>query len=111
MTAALGKLLVFEVQGGDAAALVLADGAADVQDAAVAGVGVGDDGNVYDGGNLGGVVQHLGHGCQRQVGVAETRYRSACAGHVDGGEAGGLDQLGGEAVVSAGGHDDARLFQ
>jgi hypothetical protein len=44
VAAALGELLVFDVEAGGAGALVFDDGAADHFGLAEAGVGIGDDG-------------------------------------------------------------------
>jgi hypothetical protein len=86
---------------GDAARLVLAHRARDVELVAVAGVGVGDQRHRDRARHDGGVVDHLAHRQEAEVGIA-ARRRGAGAGHVDGGEAGLLDQARADRVVGAG---------
>ncbi len=65
---ALRRGLVLDVDGRDARLLVLADGPADVVDAAVARIAVGDDGEVAGFHDSFGVLDHLGHRHHLQVG-------------------------------------------
>jgi hypothetical protein len=103
--AALREHLVLDVEGGDAGGGVLAHCAHDVELVAEAGVGVRDHRHADRGGDARRVLRHLGHRQQPVVGVAEAGRRAG-AGHVDGGEAGLLDDPGGQAVVRARGDDE-----
>ena len=105
----LGKTWVLDVDAADADGLVLADAAPDVDGVAVAGVGVGDDGDVDGVGNVAGVGHHLGLGQQANVGETLLR-RGAGAGHVHGVEAHGLGDLRVERVQAKGrGHHTIAL--
>ena len=99
MPAALGRHLVFDVQRRDAGLLVLLHGPYDVDRVAEAGVGVGDDRQGAGSCDATGVVDHLGHGHEPDVGTAEHRRRGAEARHVDGLETRLLDEAGAERVV------------
>ena len=101
MAAFLGEALVLDMDAGDPARLVFAHRAHGVELVAVAGIGVGDDRQVDRGGDAAGVVDHLRHRHQAEIGVAERR-RGAGAGHVDAVEPGALDQPRGDAVIGAG---------
>ena len=101
MAAFLRKALVLDMDAGDAARLVFAHGAHDVELVAVAGIGVGDHRQLDRGGDAAGVVDHLRHRDQAEIGIAERR-RGAGAGHVDAVEPGLRDQLRGDAVIGAG---------
>ena len=82
MAAFLRKALVLDMDAGDPGGLVLAHRAHDVQLVAVAGIGVGDDRQVDRGGDAAGVVHHLGHRDEAEIGIAQGRG-GAGAGHVD----------------------------
>ena len=103
--ALLGRHLVLELDPGDAGLLVELHGADDVDRVAVAGVGVGDHRHVDGGHDPPGVVDHLAAAEQPDVGAADQRGRRPEAGHVDGVEAGLLDQPGREGVVRARRHE------
>ena len=93
MAAALGHLLVFEVNAGGAGGLEEPDGALDVQGLAEAGVGVAEE---RQGGRLGderACVDELGQREEADVGHAEPG-RQGAAGEVDGLEAEPLGQPG-----------------
>ena len=77
------------------------DAAPDVDGVAVAGVAVGDDGDVDGVGDVAGVGHHLGLGQQANVGETLLR-RGAGAGHVHGAEPHGLGDLGVERVQAKG---------
>ncbi len=104
MAAAFGELLILEMDRSHARSFELANGASDVQLVAVTGVGVGDHGNVHDGGDAPRVLDHLGHGHQAIV-RKPGRCGRACTGHVHGGESRLHDQPRGDAVVGPGGDD------
>ena len=103
--APLGEDLVLELDGADAGPLVLADRAADVQRVAVAGVAVRQHRDVDGLGDVAGVLDHLVHRQEADVGLAEDAGRGAVAGHVDGVEPGHLDHLGAQYVVGARRHE------
>jgi hypothetical protein len=103
--------LVLEVDAGHPGLLVLADRAHDVDRVAVAGVRVGDHRDVHRADDPAGVVDHLGAGEQAHVRAADQRGGGAEPGHVDGVEAGLLDQPGGQRVVGAGGDQRVRRGQ
>jgi len=103
VAAFLREFLVFDMNPGDAAALELANGAIDVEFVAVAGIGIGDDGEFDRCSDAPGIGDHLGHRDEAEIGVAQYR-RSAGAGHVDGGNPCLFDELGGDAVIGSGRH-------
>ena len=105
--ALLGRDLVLHVQPRHARLLVLAHRAHRVQRVAVAGVGVGDHRQRHRARQVRGVIRHLGEGGEAEVGLAQVRGGGARARHVHRGEARRLDEARGEAVVSAGRHDEA----
>jgi len=76
------EFLVLDVYSRDAAALELADRAKGVELIAVAGIGVGDDGQLDRGGDAPGIGHHLGQRDETKIGVSQCR-RGAGAGHVD----------------------------
>src|SRR5258708_5182226 len=61
MAAFLRKFLILDVNPGNAAALEFAHRAKDIELVAVAGIGIGDDGQLDGGGNASGIGHHLGH--------------------------------------------------
>ena len=72
MTATLGRDLVFDMNRGDAGALEFTHRAHEIDGIAVAGVRVGDNGNLYRGNDLGGTVDGF-----RQRDQADIRYAHA----------------------------------
>ena len=109
MAAAFGKLLVLEMHRRHAGSLVLANGALDVEDAAVASIGIGNDRNINSFSNSRGVGDHFGHSSQCQIRVTQPGHGGAGPGHIDSGKAGLLNQPGGQAVISPGSHNQPRL--
>jgi hypothetical protein len=97
----LGRGLVLDVDGGDPGLLVLPDRAADVVDAAVAGVTVGDDRQVRRLDLPFRVLDHLAHVDHLQVREAKLAQDRRVARHVDGVVAGHLRQAGVQRVVGA----------
>src|SRR6516225_61984 len=104
MTTFLREFLILDVDSRDAAALKFAHGAKHVELVAVAGVGIGDHRHFDCGGKTPGIGDHFRHRNEAEIGVSQTCRRTGTR-HVDGGETGLLDQLGGDAVVSARRHD------
>ncbi len=72
MAAALGHLLVLNVTGGDARALVGANGAGDVHGVAVAGVGVGDHRQLHRVGDASGLLDHFSEAQKTEIGNAQS---------------------------------------
>ena len=108
VAAALRRDLVLDVQRGDPGRGVLAHRAHHVERVAVAVVGVGDQRHAHRLREPPRVAGHLVEREQADVGPAEQRGRRAEAGHVDGGEAGALDQPRRQRVVRAGGQHRLR---
>ena len=98
---ALRRRLVLDVDRGDAGLLVLADGAADVVNAAVAGVTVGDDREVRRFDDPLCVLDHLGHRDHLEVREAELTQNRRVARHVRGVQPRHLGEPGVEGVVDA----------
>ena len=67
VAAPLGRDLVFDVNGGDADALVFTHGAHEIDGIAISRIGVGDDGNLHRRYNLGGALDHFRHGDQADI--------------------------------------------
>src|SRR5262245_26547108 len=98
----LGRRLVLDVDAGDPCPLVLLDGADHVDRVPVAGVGVGEYRDRQSVDDPAGVVDHLRHRQQPDVGPAKPGSRGAEACHVGRLKAGLLHQTGAEGVVAAG---------
>ena len=110
MTAFLWEFLVLDVDSRDAAALEFTHRTKHVELVPVAGIGIGDHRHLDCGDQTPGIGYHLRHRNEAEIGVSQTCRRTG-AGHVDGGKPRLLDQLGGDAVVSAGGNDHSILAQ
>ena len=111
VAAALGKILVFQLDHGGARALEGAHRALHVQRVAVAGVAVDDHRQRHA---VGDARQHVGGfagGGQAHVRAAELGVGHGTAGQVQRLEAGLLGQEGAERVIHAGGQQRARLAQ
>ena len=108
MAAALGELLVFEVEACGAGAGVFDDGLADHLGFAKAGVGVGEDGEVA---GVGGFADAAGEVLEgEQAHVRDARGDgSRCAGDVAGFKAVAGDGAGGEGVEGTGNRDAAAV--
>ena len=104
MPAALGPLLVFDVDASHAGTLIGAHGAAHIHHPAVAGVGIGDQWQAGGFGNALCVIGHLAHGQQANVGHAQTHGGGARTTHVDGFKTLARHQPRGQGVCRAGGH-------
>src|SRR5688500_12629211 len=65
--------------------LILPHRSLHVQRIAVAGVSIGDDGHIDGGGDIAGILHHLRHREQPDIGIATGRCRPE-TGHVHGGE-------------------------
>ena len=111
VTALLGCHLILDVDAGDPRPLVLLHGADDVERVAVAGVGVGDDRQFAGGDDPGGVVDHLAHREQADVGPPEQRRRRPEPGHVHRREPRLFHQAGAETVEDAGSQYRVRACQ
>ena len=109
MAAALGEVLVLELDRGGAGALELADGAMDVQRVAVAGVGVDDQVRGHAVADQRQRLGHLGHGDEPDVRPAEPRVGDGGAGDVERLEAGLRRDQRGERVIDARRHHDGLL--
>ena len=103
MAAFLREFLILDVNPGNAAALEFANRAKDIELVAVAGIGIGDDGQLDGGGDPPGIGHHLGHRDEAKIGVSQCR-RGAGPGHVDRGESRLFDELGGDAIIGPGRH-------
>jgi hypothetical protein len=102
MAAALGPALVFDMHAGDAGFFIIADRAARVDRVAVAGVGIGDNGQLARIDDAARVVDHFGRGQQSDVGMPRPRDAGAEARHVHGVESRQLDEPCGEPVGDTG---------
>lgn len=98
------------MEGGHAGALHRAHGALHVGRAAKAGVGIGHHRQTAGVDDLLDAVHHFAEAEQTDVGIAGGAGDGAAAG-VDRVEARGFHQAGGQAVVGAGGGDDAARQQ
>ena len=104
--ALLGKLLVFELDGGDAGGLVAAHGVVHVEQAAVAGVGIGDDRGAAAAHQRRHAVEHLRVGGDAGVGQPQAGGGQPVAGAVDDGEADLFGHRRGNHVLQPGGDDE-----
>jgi hypothetical protein len=111
VAAALRRHLVFNVDCGDARALVIGHGADHVQGIAVAGIRVGNHGQFHSLHDARGIVHHFGLGQQARVRPPQKRRRRAEAGHIHGGESGFFYEARGERVVSARSQNGLRAGQ
>jgi hypothetical protein len=101
MAAPLGHDLVLEQDAGRPGLLELGDGASDVVQIAVAGVAVGHHGDRQAQGGAANGPGHLGEREQTDIGQAEQARRRAEAAEEHGLQPAGLDQQGGEHIMSA----------
>ncbi len=106
MAAALGKVLVLELDRGGAGALELAHGAHDVERIAVAGVGIDHEMRIDAVADQRQRLRHLGHGDEADVGPAEPGVGDRGAGDIERREARLRGDQRGERIVHAGRHDD-----
>ena len=111
MTAALGKVLILDLDRVGAGALQKAHGALHIERIAVAGVGVDNEmcadavADQRDG------LHHLAHPDQADIGTAEPRIGDAGAGDVERFEARALGDERGQRIVHAGGDQDRRASE
>ena len=106
VAALLRPLLVLEDDAGDARLDALADGADDVEGVAVAGVHIGDEGDVDGADDVAHALHRLGHGQEADVGGSEGGGGEAEACREERLEAGLLGEARGEGVVGARQDDD-----
>ena len=83
-----------------------ANGPDDVDGVAVPGVGVADDRHLHGITDASRVVDHLGHGPERDVGDTQVGVHRSGTGHVHSSESVRLDDAGGDRVVRAGRDED-----
>ena len=102
MAALFGHDLIFDVNGGDASALVLLHGADHVERIAVAGVGIGNYAERPRPGRCGARCPPSASSSAGRRRAAEQRRRCAKAGHVHGGKSGLLDDARGQASYAPG---------
>ena len=110
MAAALGRNLIFDMDSGDARALVILDGADDVEFVAVTGVGIGDQGHFDRAHHAGGVGDHFGFRQQAEIGIT-VRDGRARARHINQRKACLFHKPSGKAVVGTGRDEHAGFAQ
>ena len=108
MPAALGKILVLDLDRVGARALEQAHGALDIERIAVAGVGVDHEMRAHAVADQRDGLDHLVHADQADVGAAEPRIGDGRAGDIERLEAGLLRDQRGERVVDARRDQDRR---
>jgi hypothetical protein len=111
MAAALGKILVLELNGAGAGALEQAHGTLHVERVAVAGIGVDDQVGRHAVADQRHGVGHLAHADEADVGPPEPAVGDRGARNVKGVEAGLLGDQRGKRVMDAGRDHDRRLRQ
>ena len=79
VAALLGEFLVLDLDRRNARFLVAPHGVVDVEQAAVAGVGIGDDGGIDGPAERRDPVEHLGVACDARVGQAVGGSRRRCS--------------------------------
>ena len=108
MAAALGEVLVLELDGVGAGALEQTHGALDIERIAVAGVGVDDEMRADAVADQRQRLDHLAHADEADVGPAEPRVGDGRAGDVERLEAGLLGDQRRQRIVDAGRDQDRR---
>ena len=108
MAAALGKVLVLELDGIGAGALEQAHGALDIERVAVAGIGIDHEMRRHAVADQADGLDHLAHADQPDVGAAEPRIGDGRAGDVERLEAGLFGDQRGERVIDARRDQDRR---
>ena len=98
LPASLRERLVLNVAPRDARGLQQRDCARDVQRAAKAGVGIGDDGSVGDANDHARDIREFVAIDDRQVGLADGGAGGAATGEIERVEAGRVGDVGGDAV-------------
>ncbi len=101
MPALLRELLVLELDPRNPGGLVAAHGVGDVQQAAVAGVGVGDHGGRGHVGHGTRAIHHIGVGANPRVGDSQVGGDGSVARHVEAVEAKTVGQPGGDHLEDA----------
>ena len=109
MTAFLWKLLVLQLDRRSAGALVAANGMADVEEAAVAGVPVGDQRGAGHSRHDLDPPDHVGVAREPRVGQAKMGRDGSVAGHVESIESHTRGHAQRDHVVDAGRRDEAVL--
>ena len=99
VAAALGKILVLELDRVGAGALELADRAHHIERVAVAGVGIDDQVRADPVANERQRIDHLGHGDEADVGAAEPGVGDGRAGDIERREPGLARDQRGERIV------------
>ena len=106
MAAFLGEFLILDLDADHPRLLVAADGMVDIEQSAIAGVGVGDHARATGAGQRGDAIEHLAVGRNAGVGQAEGRRRHPIAGGIDEIEADLVGDDGRNHVVNARRHDE-----
>ena len=108
MAAALGEILVLDLDRVRAGALEQAHGALDIERIAIAGVGIDDEMGAHAVADQRDRFDHLVHAHQADVRAAEPRIGDAGAGDIKRLEAGPLGDQRGERIIDAGRDQDRR---
>ena len=111
VTALLGKLLVFDLDGADARTLIAAHRMLHVEQAAKTRIGIGYDRCRRFLDDLANSREHVGIGRKTRIRNAEIRGRQPKARGIDGIEADPLGQHGGNHVEDTGCHDELTRVQ
>ena len=111
MAALLGKLLVFELDSASARRFVAAHRVHHVEQAAVPGIAIADQGCVGDAGELGHAVYHVGVAGQPGIGQPQVRSHRAIARHVQGFETHAVGHFCRHHLEHAGRHHQVVLAQ
>ena len=108
MAAALGEILVLELDGVGAGALEQAHRALDIERVAVAGVGIDHEMRRHAVADQADGLDHLAHADQPDIGAAQPRIGDGRAGDVERLEAGLFGDQRGERVIDARRDQDRR---
>ena len=111
MAAALGKILILDLDGIGAGALEQAHRALDIERIAVAGVGIDNEMGRDAVADQRDCIDHLGHADQADVGPAEPRIGDGRAGDIERLETGLFGDQRGKRVVDARRDQDRRARQ
>ncbi len=107
MAAFLGKFLILDLQPGRPRFRIAAHGVGHIEQTAIAGIGIGEEGKGHAAGKQGELFAHFAKPDQPGIGQSMGRGAHPVAGEIEGGKPRLLREQGGEPVEDAGEHQGA----
>ena len=110
MAAFLRKLLILDLDRGDAGLLIAAHSVADIEQTAVAGIGIGNDRRLGHFRNAPDAIDHLRIAGKARVRQAQRGRNRAVARHIQGFETHAIGNEGGDQFENAWRRDEAAVL-